>query len=302
MKKLYIVCLLALCSLSATAQIHLTPVVYSDVQGTSSGTNSVVENKLRTLLAENNVLSKWGDSRFVLAAKFNVLDKQIVSSAPMQVVYNIQANIVVGDGESGICFGSETIELQGVGQTEERAILYSLQKLNSKSPALQRLIATSKGKIVGYYNANGKNIILKAKSLASAGSYDQAIYELSLIPQESVHYSAANNMLNALYKQSLNSDAQKTLTQAKALWASDPTAENAAFVMDLLGEIPPSASCYGQVQALIKEIKARNIKVADREWTQQANMEKMRVKAIENIAVAYAKSRPKVIYHISRWW
>lgn len=302
MKKICILLLLALCSLATVAQINLTPYVISDVQGTSERTNSVLENKLRTLLAANNVLSKFGDSRFILAAKFDVLDKEIVSSAPMQVVYNIQAHFAIGDGESGICYGAETFELKGVGQTEERAILYGLQKLNYNSPALQRLIASSKGKIVSYYNTNGKNILMRAKSLASAGSYDEAIYELSLVPQECVHFAAANSMLNSLYKQSINSNAQKALSQAKALWAADPTAENAIAVMELLSEISPSASCYGQVQAFIKEIKDRNIKVADREWMQQVNMEKMRIKAIENIAVAYAKSRPKVVYKIYGWW
>ena len=83
MKKICILLLLALCSLATVAQIHLTPYVISDVQGTSERTNSVLENKLRTLLAANNVLSKFGDSRFILAAKFDVLDKEIVSSAPI---------------------------------------------------------------------------------------------------------------------------------------------------------------------------------------------------------------------------
>lgn len=302
MKKIYMIFFLVLTVLAANAQIHLTPVIYTEVDGASERTDALMESKLRLLLSSCNVLSKFGNSRFVLAARFNVVDKQIVSSAPMQVVYNIQADFAVGDGESGTCFGTETIELKGIGQTEERAILYGMQQLGKNTPELTKLIGKATQRIIEYYDANGKNIILRAKSLATAGNYEEAIYELSLIPRECKYYTTANNMLNAFYKQNIDTNAAKLLTKAKALWASQPTMENAITVMELLEDISPSASCYGQVQALIKEVKERNIKVMDKEQNHQYNMEKTRMKTIENIAVAYAKSRPKIIYNIRGWW
>ena len=86
--------------------------------------------------------------------------------------------------------------------------------------------------------------------------------------------------------------------------------------MSMLSRINTSADCYPQAQALMRKIEARVKGVTDKRYNDAIAMEKSRMNArlavekarlrcMRDVAVAYAKSRPKVIVrntYYRSWW
>ena len=97
------------------------------------------------------------------------------------------------------------------------------------------------------------------------------------------------------------------LTEAKGIWAANPTDEGASEAMELINEIDPSSSCYSQATAFVSKMQS----VVKANWdfenkTKYQNEVKLREKEIaaaRDIAVAEAKNRPKtIVYNRWYWW
>jgi hypothetical protein len=189
---------------------------------------------------------------------------------------------------------------------------------------LRKLVAESKQKIIDYYNQNGPMIIKRAQGLITKQDYEGAIAELAAIPQECSSYSQASSLMVKVYQANINHDATQMLAEARALWSADPNpGESAEQALSILAQINPGASCYNQAQSLMKQIQARAKQVSDRQYADEkaqiaherqmevrrlnaaASLEKARINACRDVAVAYCKSRPRVVYRttvINRWW
>ena len=313
-----ILLLLALVSVTAFSgygQIQLTPYVSATTGGVDSNNSDVIETRLRSLISQVGMESGYG-TRFVLAVRVNLLDRYMTGGAPPRIGQKMQVTFAVGDAESGTCFGSCTQEVRGSGQTEEAAMLAGFRNIKA-SPELKEIIASAKEKIINYYNQNGPAIIQRAKGLITAQEWEEALYELSAIPQECACYSQALALMNQVYQEHINHDAAQVLAEAQAVWSADPNPGPAAEqAMAILSTIDTSAKCYPQAQALMKKIEARVQNVTDKRYNDAvalekarintaATLEKARLNACRDVAVAYAKSRPRVVYRtqvINRWW
>ena len=80
----------------------------------------------------------------------------------------------------------------------------------------------AKERIIDYYDQNALSIIAKAKALANSQQWDQAIYELSAIPQECSSNGMAVKLIDDVYQQHINHDAAQVLNEARAVWSADP--------------------------------------------------------------------------------
>lgn len=312
MRRIRTLLLLAACWLvqTASAQINMSPYVSEQmVDGLDSNTATLLENKLRTLLSQNGMNSQFGNSRFVLVAGLSVIEKEALTTTPVKIVVHLNLNLAVGDGVDGNCYGSRSVEITGVGQNDNQAVSNAVKKLNGKLEGLGDLLQIAKKRIISYYNTNGDAIIKAATAQMNGGNYDEAIYQLSLIPQECNAYSRAQSTLQSAFKKRVNHNSAKLLNEAKAMWSANPTSENAANIVATLSEIDPSAACYGEAKALMSKIEAqgkleqqREYNLRNKQLNNAYNLEKARINAVAQVATAYAKSRPKVVYRVYHWW
>lgn len=299
-------------ALGANAQIFLTPAVDSDAGGLDKNTLGAIDGRLRTIISRAGCESGYG-GRFVMAVKVSLLDRNFTNSAPVMIAQTIQVTLAIGDVQTQSCFGSTTFEANGIGPTEAAALLSAVKSINPNSPEFKKLVADSKAKIIDYYTKNGPSIVGSAKSLMTNHQYDEAIEKLADIPQECPNYPEAANMMTTIYQSNINHDAAQILAEAQAVWSADPNpGPGAEQAMAILSGIDTSAKCYPQAQALMKKIEARVKTVTDANAAHERQMEKARlntaaalekarIRACRDIAVARAKSRPKVVYHFSRW-
>lgn len=310
-KKVYSLILMLFVAVAAQAQIMLTPFVDSTAGGLDENNVSVLEGNLRTLISRAGLESAYG-GRFILAVKVSLLDKTMTSTIPVKVKQKVQLTFAIGDSQTGTCYGSTTTELSGVGDTDVQATLACFRNLRV-TPELKALIATSKDRIIDYYDNNAPAILAKAQSLVKGQKFEEALYELSFVPNECRCYPEVAAYMTQVYQTNINHDAAQVLAEAQAIWSADPNpGYSAEEAMRILGQINTDAKCYPQAQALMKKIEARVKSVTDAETAHERDMEKRRlaastavakaqIKAARDVAVAYAKSRPRVVYHV-HWW
>lgn len=273
MKKTLLIIVLAIIAITSKAEVALTPYVDATFGGLNENNINAAENRLRTLISSNGMVSDCG-GRFVLACKVNLLDRSITATAPARIVQNVQITLAIGDGITGDCFGSCTFESQGVGQTEEQALLFSLKNIKTNDPGFKALVKKASDRITQYYEQNGPAIIANAKSLLAGQKYDEALYMLSTIPSGCSSFKSASEMMAKVYQANINHDADQILVEAKALWSADPSPENAEAVMAILSQINTGSKAYSQAQALMKQVETRVKNVTEQERKDRLAAEK----------------------------
>lgn len=300
---------LLLGSASTSAQIMLSPVFDSAIDGLNENNVSILEGRLQSLISSMGMESGYG-GRFVLACKVAALQREVSNS---KLIQHLQVSFAVGDNESNICFGSTTTECIGIGNTEEQAMTSALRNIKA-SKQLKDLVASSKQRIIDYYNKNGAAILQRAKALITAQKWEEALCELSAIPQECVCYRDAVAMMESTYVAHINHDAAQVLAEAQAVWSADPNPGPAADqAMAILATIDPSAKCYPQAQALMKKIESRVQNVTDQRYKDavtlekarintQAALERARLQACRDVAKAYARRTVVVRNYYRSWW
>lgn len=309
LKKLVTSTLLMLTTITMSAQIMLSPVFESAINGLNENNVSIAEGRIQSVISSMDMESGYG-GRFILACKVSALQREVSGT---KLIQHLQVQFAVGDNLSNVCFGSVMTEALGIGNTEEQAMTDALRNIKNFSQ-LKNLVATSKERIVDYYNKNGATIVQKAKTLISAQKWEEALYELSAIPEECVYYNDALDMMNKLYVQYINHDAMQVLNEAQALWSADPNpGPTAQRAMEILATINTSAKCYPQAQALMNKISNRVQNVTDQERRNEQEMErarlnavkavaKARIKACRDVAVAYARRKVVVRNYYRSWW
>ncbi len=310
-RKSFLAVFMALVSLPTSAQIMITPVVESAIDGLTENNIAIVEGRLRNMISANDMASGYG-SRFVLACKVAALQREVSGT---KIIQKLEVQYAIGDNVANACFGSTSMETVGIGNTEGQAMTSALRNIKT-TPLLKAIVRKARQSIINYYDKNGPAIIKKAQGLIAVRNWEDAIYELSAIPEECSCYTKALSMMESVYKSHINHDARQILTEAQAVWSADPNPGYAADeAMSILSEIDPSSDCYPQAKALMQKIENRVKTVTDREYRDAVTIEKKRqeaetalqkarIKAYRDVAVAYAQRKPTTIVYNSyrSWW
>ncbi|MBR4296573.1 MAG: hypothetical protein IKT82_00080 [Bacteroidaceae bacterium] len=322
-KRFLILSLFVSLFMSVKAQIQLTPYVEPNEQGVGKNVQEVVENRLRSIISANGMNSGI-NTPFVLAAKFNIVGKEIIPGPPMKVVSVVEVTLAVGNGTSNQCFASCTFEVKGAGNTEERAMLSALKSMKTKNADISNLVTVATERIIQYYEESAPKIMATANSLITQKSYDEAIEILSHIPQECSHFEAAAGMMTTAYQKYIDETAQQALIQAKSIWsAADDDPAKAEEAMNIASTIDPNASCYSEALTFVEQVgnrlktlkdeaiayerkkeqmeAAHKRKMEEQALKSAAEIQKQSIKAARDVAVARAKNQPKTVYKIY-WW
>lgn len=311
MRKALIV-LLFLCHVGLRAQIDITPYISDEVRAAYPDAANVMEGKLSSILSLNDISTAMRNSRFILTGNWACETKTVVSAAPLQISYTLNINLFIGDCETGTKYASETFRVKGVGTTEEKAYLASIRNLQAKTSQMSAFIKKGKERIVNYYDDNRDKILSHINALIDKCDYEEAAYQLCLIPFECTYYSAAQEKMGDVYPLIIDKHGNALLTEAKAVWAADQTGGGASRAMSLVSQINPNASCYTEVQSFIGEVTAKVNSINESEYAvyqqnlaHQRDIEKQklisreklqarRISAVRDIAVAYAQKRTNV--------
>lgn len=226
-----------------------------------------LETRMTQILSANGVVNTVPSNRFVMTAKANVLNKDIIAGAPARVSEEIELTFIIGDVLDNKIYGTHAVNLIGVGLNENKALLSAIKNVKVGDKELALFVEQAKTKIVQYYIDNESQIVESAIKLSAEGKYDAALYQLSLVPDacKDCFFRCQEKMLQII-QQKIDSEGEMLLNQAHAIWAANPNASGADEVYPLVSQINTNASCYAEVQPFLNSITKKLINDDKRAW------------------------------------
>lgn len=295
--------------------------------------------KMNQIASVNGMGGSQANPRFIISVAVNVGTKDIIAGPPQMIAQNLELTFFTGDAVTNTVFSSATVNLKGVGTNETKAFIEAFKTLNPKNKEIQIALEEGKNKIIAYYQSKCDFIIKEAQSLVKQEKYDEAIYQLSIVPDvcQDCYFKCLDTLGN-IYQLKIDSECKIKLNQAKVTWSAAQNATGAENAGEILSTINPMASCLPEVDALIRSInnklradekakwdfkvkqyqdrlamKKEEMRIAEeksqrddvyRENQSKRNVEldKIRVKAYRDVAVEYARNQPKTVTYNNIIW
>ena len=293
-------------------RIAIVPFISNQVESIPMSAVNKLQSKMAQLLTSQGIAgSTISLSQFVITPNISVLSKEVVAGAPPKVALVLEVAFYIGDGISGIKFGSAAVTVKGVGTNENKAYLSAFKNIDVNNAQLVQLIDTAKKRILAYYNDGCDFILKEADNLAKQDKFDEALYMLSSIPVVSKDcFNTAQDRIGGIYKHKIDRDCDILLNQATNAWNMSQDFEAAEKAAIFLNQIEPDSKCYFKVKALSVVIQKGLKMNTDRAWSfidkqlkSITEIEKSKSDTMKEIALAYAKSMPQnLVYNVKGWW
>jgi len=278
-----------------TAFLPISVCAADNSESFPEGAKAMIENKLTQLLTRNGIAGLDYMGQFILTVTTTPLDKDIIPGPPMKIAEKMEMNLYIVDAYAKTIFSSTSFTVKGLGETENKCYLNAITRMPLQTPQIAKFVQEGKEKIIAYYDHEGEQLIKKAKFFAKQKKYDEALYWVALIPQQSKHYDAALATGLEIYQQYLDNECNINLAAARSEWAAQQNAVGAAAAGEYLAKILPDAGCYGDAMALYKEIKGKVLddwKFEMKIYQDGVDLEKQRIEAARAIGVAYGEHQP----------
>lgn len=178
--------------------------------------SKILVNRLQAILNKDDISENGGD--FVIIPKTSVLSNDLIESG-MKNIYKVEIELTLSVTQlsTNKSFGTTSIELKGSGMRNEQAAfkdaISSIKKTNAQ---LDNFFATTKQKIIAYYESNTSTIISQAVSVAQQGDYEKAIAILSSYPVGLNGSAEVTKKLNQVYDAYRTKNCQQIILEAKA--------------------------------------------------------------------------------------
>lgn len=265
MKKFIAVLILTVGAISSNAQVKLDDfgrIILNTYLPESIALPLEAKNllltKLNQITSNNGMGGSQINPRFIITANVNVGTKDIIAGPPQMIAQNLDVTLFIGDAITNTIFSNTTLSLKGVGTNENKAFIEALKNINPKNKEVLAFLEEGKTKIISYYSANCDFIIKDAQTLVKQEKYDEAIYQLSLVPDvcKDCYYKCLDTVTQ-IYQQKIDADCKVKFNEAKVTWIAAQTPNGAEKAGDILSTINPMANCQTDVTAFIKEIDAK---------------------------------------------
>jgi len=276
-----------------------------------------LENQLENIATENGTADLVICDRFILTAKVDVLQKDIVAGPPQRISQTLNITLQVGDAVDNKLFSATSLTAVGIGTNLTKAYIEAFKQIRKNNKQIADFLEQARGKIVQYYQQHCESIYAEAQGLAKRQQYDEAIYRLVCVPDIGTDcYTRCQNALVQIWQNKINSDGWQLLKFARTAWAQSQDEVGAEEAANYLRQISPAADCQEEVSKLISEITTKIKHDEEREWQFQLRqyndriqqeheaarnkqeLLRMGIQAAKDVAIAFAQNQPKENYYI----
>lgn len=280
--------------------------VPEQIEGMPIAARANLENKLSQIVTANGMSADAWNSRFIMTANVTVLTKDITSTAPPMQAYTLEVTFYIGDGFEGKSFASYSTTIKGVGETETKAYMMALKNIKTNNPAYQDFIEKGKTRIIEYFNAKCDFIIKEAQTKAGMNEFDQAIWQLTSVPDVCTEcWNKCMDAAGIIYQQKIDYECTALVAQANNIWSANQSWEGAEEAAAILSMIDPDSKCAGDAKVLSDKIAARIKEIDKREWDfkydLEIGLERDRIKAYRDIGVAWGNGQPQNVTYKTLW-
>lgn len=254
LKKLFGAFALLVSVFAATAQtpgdkIGITPYLCEE-DGLPDGAVNAMNAKLLQMTTQNHFGSM--SQEFVLTVKTTVADKQITPTVPARYIVDLDLTFYVVGVAEQVIVAQTTVNLRGLGTTDDRAYIGAINRINPRSPELRRFMESARGKIVDYYAARVPVLLAKACSLADRSEYEQALAVLGTIPESVEEYPMVAEKMTDIYIRMIDKYAAVSIRTAK----SKLVTKDYEGALEELGYVDPMSARFDESCRMVDQVKA----------------------------------------------
>lgn len=251
-------------------------------------------------LVETNGISSEANGTFIMYPIVNILERKLVEGGVRNVtMVELELSLFVKQVNTRTLFGSCLKRLKGNGRNLSDAIRNAFSTININDNVYNLFLKQTKEKIADYYSANKDNLLNQARYLAVSQQYEQALALLMTFPQNLKGADEIQMAAIDIYKKYQNQVCEQLILKAEVA-VSQQNYEEAASI---LATIDTESTCYFDALKLIKKIEEtiRKEQKASEEQEEKLlnkkiSLEKKRIDAIKEIAIAYFSNQPAISY------
>ena len=317
MKKIIAVLTITIAAITANAQVKLDDfgrivlnAYLPDSIALPLEAKNLLLTKLYQITSNNGMGGSLANPRFIITANFNVVTKDIIAGPPQMFAQNIDITFFVGDAITNTIYANTTLSLKGVGTNENKSFIEALKSINPKNKEILALLQEGKAKILDYYNTQCDFIIKEANALASQFDFNEAIYQLMIVPDVCKEcYFKSKDEAAVIFKAKIESDCTEKLKEAKLIWAAEPNENGAMKASTIMISIVPSDNCKAEINKLSIEIKNKLQLEQKKKYDFDMNEMQKRydtdqkiIDAQKQIALEQAKNQLKTIIYSNIYW
>ncbi len=283
-------------------KIALSVVMPENDDDMSTSNISKLETKITQILTASGVSATGYNNNFVIYPKFAINETSVVESGLQDItIINCELSLYIKQVDNNLIFSTISIPLKGNGKDKQISITNAISKINVKDPEFQSFIDNGKSKIIAYYELKCDDIITKSETLLRMRDFEQALGLLMTVPEEVYCYKKIKEKSIVAYKSYQNQKCNSMLQEAKSKLATN----NYNSTLDILSQIDPSTSCFKESQTLIEKTagkvdqeEKKKCEFLMKVYNDNIALEKRRIKAIKDIAVAYYNRKPTTLNYL----
>mgnify|MGYP000843965833 FL=1 len=281
-------------------KISLSVVMPENVDGLDVSQLSKLETKIIQIVTNSGIGASGNNNSFVIYPKFAIYENNVVEGGMQNIiVVKSELSLFIKQVENNVLFSSISKTISGSGSSKLTAMTNAISKIDINDNDFKTFVETGKGKIIKYYESKCSDIITKSESLVKKQDFEQALGLLMSVPEEVACYNKVQDKSIEVYKAYQNQKC-KTLIHDVNI---SVTNNDYSKALETLNLIDPSSTCFKDAQAIMKKIEGkidaeqkRQLALQMKVYNDQVALEKLRINAVKDIAVAYYKNRPSVLY------
>ena len=309
MKKIYTILIVLITVYSSSAQVKLDDfgriilnTYLPENIALPAEAKNLLSTKLNQITSNNGMGGVQINPRFIITANVNIGTKDIIAGPPQMIAQNLDITLFIGDALTNTIFSNVTFSLKGVGTNENKAFIEAFKTLNPKNKELLSFLEEGKSKIINYYSSQCDFILKDAETLVKLGKFDEAIFNLSLVPEVSQNcYFTCLDRMASIYQQKIDTDCKVKFNEAKISWTASQNPAGAEKAGDILSTINPMATCQTEVSDFIKAIDAKLKADEKAKWQFKMKQYADKIAAQkEAVKIATEKGKRDAIYRESQ--
>lgn len=287
-------------SLNSNAQrLEIAFALPTGADQLSNNTGKIIRSKFLPIMTDNGI-ETTDVSTIAIRPEVSFSNGQVVEGGMKNIhTADVQFNFICTNLMTGTVYASLVMNINGSGLSDDETVKNAANQLSSQDKRLSDFIIKSKDKILEYYSENLNAIISRAQTSANLHQYGEALALLFSCPSTIPSYSRINNQIVSIYRQYQTEECSNIVQKARAEYANGKYVEAAEW----LKQVDMTSSCASEAKQLCETIKkskdadaARIINLIENVSKRQADLEKQRISAARDVAVAYFKQKRSDIY------
>lgn len=301
MKRLILIALFSISSVAAFAQsvseigmLALDVVVPEDIKELDGGNLAKMRAKINQVVTKSGMLA-GGYGKFIIYPDFSQYKVDKVEGG-MQTIHVVTADLglFIKQSDNGVVFSSVSKSIKGSGMNEKAALADAISKIKPDDKDFKAFMETAESKIIAYYEQNCNQIMRTADDLVKKKDHESALGLLMTVPSEMKCYTTISAKSIEIYNAYQKVLCSQLIKEAREHQAVKEYKES----VEVISRIDPASPCIGEAQNLLKQAEQKidqqekdNIALYLKIYDNAAELERYRINAIKEIAVAYYKRR-----------